>query len=340
MDKEYKWLVCTRCFTYNHAPYIKDAMNGFAMQETMFPVVTLIVDDASTDGEQEVILEYLKENFDDPYRDKETEYARIICAKHHTNQNCMFVVFLLKYNHHSIKKPKMAYLSEWVDNAKYHALCEGDDYWVDSLKLQKQASFLENKSEYGLVYTNHYNRRGDNISKFKEKGYVKFDDLLMNSGIGTLTACFRTELFKNYLNDVKPFKKSWLMGDAPMWKYMSYYSKVYFSPDYTSVYRILENSASHSSNSDKCIAFINSGYDIRNYFIERYVSDPCKRNRLFAESESILIRSIFNILYDHNESDRIRLYMKGKWCRLNLKYRVKLSVKYLLLFLNNRVFDL
>ena len=54
-DSAYKYMVCTRCFTFNHAPYIVDAMNGFVMQETTFPVITIIVDDASTDGEPEVI---------------------------------------------------------------------------------------------------------------------------------------------------------------------------------------------------------------------------------------------------------------------------------------------
>ena len=59
-----KYMVCTRCFTYNHAPYIVDALNGFTMQQTTFPFVCTIIDDASTDGEQEVIKSYLKEHFD------------------------------------------------------------------------------------------------------------------------------------------------------------------------------------------------------------------------------------------------------------------------------------
>ena len=58
------FLVCARCFTYNHAPYIEDAMNGFCMQQTHFPYVCVIVDDASTDGESEVIKNYLQTHFD------------------------------------------------------------------------------------------------------------------------------------------------------------------------------------------------------------------------------------------------------------------------------------
>jgi len=57
-------LVCIRCITYNHAPYIEDAMNGFCMQQTTFPYVAVIIDDASTDGEPEVIKAYLDKHFD------------------------------------------------------------------------------------------------------------------------------------------------------------------------------------------------------------------------------------------------------------------------------------
>ena len=59
-----KFIVCVRCITFNHANYIEDAMNGFTMQETNFPYVCTILDDASTDGEQEVIKKYLQEHFD------------------------------------------------------------------------------------------------------------------------------------------------------------------------------------------------------------------------------------------------------------------------------------
>lgn len=153
-EKVYKYKVCTRCITYNHAPYIEDAMNGFTMQETTFPVITLIIDDASTDGEPEVIRQYLSENFQEPYRTEETDDYNLICANHKTNENCIFVVFLLKYNHYSIKKPKMPYLSEWLDNSKYHALCEGDDYWTCSQKLQKQVDFLDRHPDFSLCFHN------------------------------------------------------------------------------------------------------------------------------------------------------------------------------------------
>lgn len=72
MNKQelYKFKVRVYCSTFNHSPYIEDAMNGFCMQETNFPFVAIIIDDASTDGEPEVIKQYLQEHFD--LEDKDT----------------------------------------------------------------------------------------------------------------------------------------------------------------------------------------------------------------------------------------------------------------------------
>ena len=59
-----KFKVCVRCSTFNQAKYIEDTMNGFVMQQTDFPFVCCIVDDASTDGEQDVIKKYMDMHFD------------------------------------------------------------------------------------------------------------------------------------------------------------------------------------------------------------------------------------------------------------------------------------
>ncbi len=151
-----KFKVCARCFTFNQSKYITDTMNGFTMQKTDFPFVCTIVDDASTDGEQDVIMDYLKEHFDlsagSIYYRKETDYAHITYAQHKTNLNCYFAVLLLKENHYSQNKPKMQYLTEWTDGVEYEAMCEGDDYWVDQYKLQKQAEVLDAHPDCMLTF--------------------------------------------------------------------------------------------------------------------------------------------------------------------------------------------
>lgn len=153
-----KPLVCVRSITYNHAPYIADAMNGFCMQKTSFPFVCAVIDDCSTDGEQEVISNYLHEHFDledqSVVRNEETDDYKLIYARHKENHNCFFVVLYLKYNHYSIGKShlKNQYIKEWYDSAKYIALCEGDDYWTDPFKLQKQVEVMELHTECTICY--------------------------------------------------------------------------------------------------------------------------------------------------------------------------------------------
>ena len=150
------FLVSVRCISYNHASYIKDCMNGFTMQETKFPYVCVIDDDASTDGEPEVITNYMAEHFNiddkDVVRSEETDDYRMIFAQHKTNKNCFFAVFFLKYNHYSIGKSRESYVARFVDGTKYMAICEGDDYWIDQLKLQKQVDALENHSDCLISY--------------------------------------------------------------------------------------------------------------------------------------------------------------------------------------------
>ena len=130
------------CNTYNQASYIKDTMDGFCMQQTSFPFACLIMDDASTDGEPEVIKQYLNDHFDTEWT-KETDDYHLTVARHQENRNCYFAVYLLKYNHYSIKKPRLKYYKGLTDEIDYVALCEGDDYWTDAHKLQKQADALD-----------------------------------------------------------------------------------------------------------------------------------------------------------------------------------------------------
>ena len=179
-NKGYKYKLCTNCFTYNHAPYIVDAMNGFTMQETNFPFVCTIVDDASTDGGQEVIRNYFEENFDlhdkSIVRNEETDDYVLCFARHKTNLNCYFAVLFLKYNHYSIKKSKLPYISEWNAIVKYIAICEGDDYWINSKKLQLQVDVLEKHNNYSICICGYIKKMKDeNLTITTDTGFA-FDN--------------------------------------------------------------------------------------------------------------------------------------------------------------------
>ena len=180
-QEKYDWMVYVSCMTFNHAPYIVDAMNGFTMQNTDFPFVCAIVDDASTDGEQEVIKNYLNEHFDleDKVvaRHEETDDYVLTFARHKTNLNCYFAVFFLKYNHYSKKKPKASYLAQWRDKANYIAICEGDDYWTDGTKLKKQVEFLEKHPEF-IFCVHNFKRYIESEGKYEEGYRIKQDCII------------------------------------------------------------------------------------------------------------------------------------------------------------------
>ena len=124
-----KIAVSISCITYNHAPYIRECLNGFLMQECDFGFEVLIHDDASTDGTVEIIKEYQR------------KYPNII--KPIIQEKNLFSQgkrgFHMRYNFSRAK-------------GKYIALCDGDDYWTDKYKLQKQVDFLDNNPEVFLSF--------------------------------------------------------------------------------------------------------------------------------------------------------------------------------------------
>ena len=170
-----QFTVCICCTTFNHSRYIKDAVSGFVMQETDFPFVATIVDDASTDGEPQVLREYYYRYFDyensEVAYQEEAEYGTILYAQHRVNRNCFFAIVLLKENHFSQNKNKLPYYGRWSDKAEFIALCEGDDYWTDPKKLQAQVDFLNEREEYSLC-CHRYKIYNQNLDTWEED-YVK-----------------------------------------------------------------------------------------------------------------------------------------------------------------------
>lgn len=121
-------LVAIHCLVYNHEPYLRDCLEGFVMQQTNFPFVAIVHDDASTDGSAAIIREY------------EEKYPNIIKPIYETEN---------QYSKHDGSLGRIMNAAIDATGAKYVAMCEGDDYWTDPLKLQKQVDFLEANEEYG-----------------------------------------------------------------------------------------------------------------------------------------------------------------------------------------------
>ena len=243
-------LVSVKCMTYNQEKYIGQCIDGFLMQKTSFPFEILIHDDCSTDNTTDIVLAYAKKfpKIIKPILEDENQYS-----KHDGS-------------HH--KKIDAAI------KGKYIALCEGDDYWIDENKLQMQVDFLEGNPDYGMCYTKskQYNQ---SMQKFNKKSigadFDGFEDLFKNGNrIPTLTTVYRKDLLDKYQKEIQPSNKGWLMGDYPMWLYFSHESKVKFFDKTTAVYRVLENSASHSVDVEKQFRFNKNIYNIREFYSKRF----------------------------------------------------------------------
>ena len=248
MNKSENILVSVICNTYNHEPYIRQCLEGFVMQKTTFTFEVLIHDDASTDKTADIIREY------------EAKYPELIKPIYQTENQYSKKTGIMK----TFQYPRV--------KGKYIAFCEGDDYWIDSLKLQKQVDFLEINSDYGLVHT-HAKVYVEKTQKFKNHMYgmeVKsLDALLIENRIMTNTVCFRKEFLDEYQNQ-NIYNSSWKMGDYPLWLWIMGKSKIYLIEHPTAVYRILQDSASHSNNIERQIDFHYSAIEISIFFCKKY----------------------------------------------------------------------
>ena len=155
-----QFIACVNCLSYNHKLFIKEALDGICAQKTDFPFVCVIVDDASTDGSDNIIKDYLQDQFEiqNTSIDKngENDDFFFLFGQHKINKNCYFAIYLLHYNHYQKRKSKSIYLNRWASQSKYVAWCEGDDYWISLDKLQRQVSFLDSHSSYSMTCTRTY----------------------------------------------------------------------------------------------------------------------------------------------------------------------------------------
>ena len=277
------------CDTYNQSKYISETLDGFCNQKTTFPYVCIIIDDASTDGEQDVIQKYLDNNFeafndgDLPGNHENNDYKMQVMT-HKTNRNCCFVVLFLKYNHYQIGKNKDNYRSVWIDHSDYVAICEGDDYWLSVDKLQKQVIAFEEHPEYALVHT-RYNEWYEANSEFANDEEVYLNNLsIINQKedvsecilkynkyrIQTCTVMIRSLLFKQ----IRPIRASefglFLMGDTQMWLNLLALGEVGYLSDVTSVYRVMKESVCRTVDSSRRARFEVSCAEMRIVYAHRY----------------------------------------------------------------------
>lgn len=215
MDSEVK--VSVYCLAYNHEKYIRDCLEGFVNQKTNFRFRVIVHDDASTDGTQEIIKEYASKYKDIivPILQKENQYSQGIN---------MVEVFI---------KPLLI--------GKYVAVCEGDDYWCDENKLQKQYDIMEAHPEYSASVhqtraINCQTKEEGLCSKIKETGVVDINKIFSDRGpvYQTSSLFYRRELMDNK----PPFCNiSKRVGDYPLEMHLALQGKIHFDNEVMSVYR-------------------------------------------------------------------------------------------------------
>jgi len=223
-------LVSICCITFNHAPFIRQCLDGFIMQKTNFPIEIIIHDDASTDDTANIIKEY------------EAKYPDIIKPIYQTENQYLKNISVLR----NFVFPKI--------NGKYMAICEGDDYWTDEYKLQKQFDFLEQNNDFSVCF-HSVKLFDENKNMFVKNNTVpEVPDvtdiyyLAKNCNyINTLSVMYRVN--KNIFFDLNniPYNK---VEDYSLHILHSQYGKIKKISDVMGVYR-LHKDASFSTKSKK-----------------------------------------------------------------------------------------
>ena len=211
-------LVSICCLTYNHAPYLRQCLDGFMMQERTFPIEILIHDDASTDGTQDIIREY------------EEKFPDIIKPQYQAE------------NQYSKGKMVEAY-NYFRAEGRYIALCEGDDYWTDPQKLQKQVDFLESYPDYVMcshryrIYFQQEQRMNDEITPIAHlSDGISFDlSFLVRGG---WVAHPLSVVFRKSVLDLDAYSKYAMSIDAILFYTLLKKGKGYCMPDVMAVYRV------------------------------------------------------------------------------------------------------
>lgn len=222
-------LISICCLVYNHERYLRDCLDGFFMQKTDFPYEIIIHDDASTDKSVEIIKEYM------------AKYPNVITPIFQTE------------NQYSKGKKIIANILFPKANGKYIAYCEGDDYWIDPYKLQKQVEYMEHHPECSLTCHASQELYGNgNLVKripYSTNMNMQFESIFNNWGdIPSASIVFNNVLYNREKHLC--FAEGCPVGDGPLQIYLATIGNVYYFCDIMSVYRV--NSIGSWSERNRC----------------------------------------------------------------------------------------
>jgi glycosyltransferase involved in cell wall biosynthesis len=250
--------VCVQ--TYQHKDFIVQCLDGILMQETTFEYEILLGEDASKDGTREICIEYANK-----YPDK------IRLFLHHRENN-------IEISGNPSGRFNFLY-NLGFSKGKYIALCEGDDYWTDPFKLQKQVEFLEQNLDYSICFSDakiEYSYKDSiidshNFQKERYKKEYNLYDILKGNFINTCTVIIRC--------DERPYPDYFLSSPVGDWVTYIHYAergKIYYLKEVTSVYRIHDEGIfqhHHNWSIDRHIRSRNQFIDLRRNLLRQFSSN-------------------------------------------------------------------
>jgi glycosyltransferase involved in cell wall biosynthesis len=278
-------LLSIACITYNQEKYIGQCIDGFLMQKTSFPIEIIIHDDASMDNTAKILKEYADKYPDliTPIFQTENQYSKGI------NPGFEFVF------------PEC--------RGKYIAICEGDDYWTDPYKLQKQVDFLEANSDYVLSHTGGYRRIEKRIEPWEVWPIDGDVQEFFYSGclVRTCSALFVKSHLSEYFI-INQFCKSKIIGEWPLFAFYSTKGKFHYLSENMVVHRYNPTSVTSRKN---LISYYNYAFDIievkrflRDYIFIDKLNDLYNENTLQITENYISLRKAFD-LFDYNEAKHL-----------------------------------
>lgn len=204
-------MVSIWCITYNHEPYIRQCLDGFVMQKTNFRFEAIVHDDASTDGTAAIVKEYAE------------KYPDIIKP------------ILETENQYSKQDGSLERICREMCNGKYFAICEGDDFWTDPYKLQKQVDFLEANPEYSMCFHSVCVKDNgvDNYQLFKhlKEGIYEGDAVVQKWTVPTCSIVGKRECIKSI-----PWDNRFNVGDIVIVLTCASFGKLYCINEKMGVY--------------------------------------------------------------------------------------------------------
>jgi glycosyltransferase involved in cell wall biosynthesis len=200
--------------TYNHENYIRQCLDGFVDQNTTFLFEVLVHDDASTDDTAKIVKEF------------EVKYPELFRCVYQTENQ-----FTKKNTLFSILLP--------MASGKYIALCEGDDYWTDPFKLQKQVDFLENHP--GFSMSCHNIEVTGNAFQASYINNVKEFYTAKEIASGEIAISTLSIVFRNYKFTYPDFLSKTPVGDFPLFLLIAQYGRIKYFPEIMGVRRVHEN---------------------------------------------------------------------------------------------------